>query len=201
MKYTQVHIFGRIHVRLNCSLIAAMYEKGRFMVSYRPIEGVFGFLHALALINTHHRSFLSVPTGSGSRPPCLCAPKSWRIRRGACRCVYGKPCTPGEERTGWGWKNWWDNSARRLQNKSNIRTRLYLQFTNVQFRYDPQLVETIILTLQFSFSFPQTHRPSKAENKNWNLKLFFFFLEFNIFSNMQCYLSLPPRSWHALQVC
>lgn len=115
MKYTQVHIFGRIHVRLNCSLIAAMYEKGRFMVSYRPIEGVFGFLHALALINTHRRSYLSLPTGSGSRPPCLCAPKSWRIRRGACRCVYGKPCTPGEDGTGWWWKNWWDNSARCLK--------------------------------------------------------------------------------------
>lgn len=35
-------------------------------------------------------------TGSGSRPPCLCAPKSWRIHPAACRCVSDKPCTPGK---------------------------------------------------------------------------------------------------------
>lgn len=35
-------------------------------------------------------------TGSGSRPPCLCARKSWKIHPGACRCVSDKPCTPAK---------------------------------------------------------------------------------------------------------
>lgn len=55
---------------------------------------MFGFLY----IPMRAHCTVSAPTGSGSLRPCPSARRSWRSHPGACRCVFGKPCTPAERR-------------------------------------------------------------------------------------------------------